>query len=123
MENMNTQPFNFMHEQQQAKTSGNLATPQQEISSSSGIPQQVTTERLSVENRADGEEDSEERGYRMSSYPDIRDVHRRNSPMNYFDYSLEETRYPERNLMNSDELSSRIFGSLMVLITRWTCRS
>jgi hypothetical protein len=44
----------------------------------------------------------------MSSYPDIRDVHRRN----YFDYSSDNIRYPEQNLMESDELSSRRFGNL-----------
>jgi hypothetical protein len=32
--------------------------------------------------------------------------------MNYFDYSSEAVRYPEQNLMNSDELSSRRFGNL-----------
>jgi hypothetical protein len=60
MENMITQSLNFMQQQQQAKISGNWTTPRQGFSSSSRAPQQVTSERLSVEHRADDEEDSEE---------------------------------------------------------------
>jgi hypothetical protein len=111
MENMITKSFH-MQEQQQAKISGNLATPQQGMSGSARVPRQVTTKRLSVQDRLVDEEESEDGGHRTSSYPGIRDVHRRNSPMDYFDYSSENIMYPRRNLMNEEELPSRQFGNL-----------
>jgi hypothetical protein len=112
MENMISQSFNFMQEQQQARISGNMATPQQETSSSSRVPQQVTTERISAEDRLVEEEELQNGGHRTSLYPDVRDIHRRNSPMNYFDYSSENTRYLRQDLMNEGELPSRNFENL-----------
>jgi hypothetical protein len=72
----------------------------------------VTTERLSVQNRLDDEEELEERGHRTSSYPDIRGIHHRNSPINYFNYSSVNAMYARQNLMNEEELPSRQLGNL-----------
>jgi hypothetical protein len=112
MENMISQSFNFMQEQQQARIGGDLATPQQETSSSSRVPRQVITERLSVQDRFFEEEESQDGGHRTRLYPDVRDIHRRNSPMNYFDYSSENTRYLRQDLINEEDLPSRQFGNL-----------
>jgi hypothetical protein len=60
MENMISKSFNFMQEQQQARIGGNLTTPQQGTSSSSRVPRQVTTERLSVQDRLVEDEESED---------------------------------------------------------------